>query len=196
MPKSKTHTPEQIAAFLEELKSQTDRGTAVIAAAVFDDLLIQVLTARFIKLGSDRLESLFDRAGAPLSSFSAKIEMCFALGIINNSSRLALHLIRDVRNAFAHQIHQMTFGHPDVAEMIDSRALSELKKPGKSRRDMFLDIFTALSFTLYGTLSAADIRIKSLEQTHQDHFLDLLASYSEVLKAAVHEVRGSSRRED
>jgi hypothetical protein len=39
VPKSKTHSREQVAAFLEELKSQTDRGTAVIAAAVLDDLL-------------------------------------------------------------------------------------------------------------------------------------------------------------
>jgi Kef-type K+ transport system membrane component KefB len=50
MPKSKPHTQEQVAAILEELKSQTDRGTAIIAAAVLDDVLSQLLTARLIKL--------------------------------------------------------------------------------------------------------------------------------------------------
>jgi len=190
MAKSKPHSPEQIAAFLEELKSQTDRGTAVIGAAVLDDLLIQVLTERFVKLGSERYEGLFDRTGAPISTFSARIELCFAVGTINNSSRLMLHLIRDIRNAFAHRIEQMTFDHPDVAEMIDKRILHGFKKPGKSRRDMFIDTFVALSFTIYGTLSATDIRIKHLEETHQAHFQKLLDDYNQTLKEVIQAAQG------
>jgi Kef-type K+ transport system membrane component KefB len=96
MSKPKSHTQDQVAATLEELKSQTDRGTAIIAAAVLDDILHQVLLARLIQLGSERHEGLFERTGAPLYSFSAKIEMCFAVGALSNQARLALHLIRDV----------------------------------------------------------------------------------------------------
>lgn len=143
MPNSKPHTQEQVAAILEELKSQTDRGTAIIAAAVLDDVLNQLLTARLIKLGADRHESLFRRTNAPLSSFSSKIEMCFALGVLSNEARLALHLIRDVRNEFAHRIEQIKFDHPAVATMIQTRVLSALKKPGRSNRDMFIDSFSA-----------------------------------------------------
>jgi hypothetical protein len=115
-------------------------SAAIIAAAILDDLLNQLLTARLLKLGSDRHDSLFERTNAPLSSFSAKIEMCFAVGVISNSARFAMHLIRDVRNEFAHRIEQITFDHPTVANMIQTRILSGLGKPGRSNRDLFIVI--------------------------------------------------------
>jgi hypothetical protein len=148
-------------------------SAAIIAAAILDDLLNQLLTARLLKLGSDRHDSLFERTNAPLSSFSAKIEMCFAVGVISNSARFAMHLIRDVRNEFAHRIEQITFDHPTVANMIQTRILSGLEKPGRSNRDLFIDSFSAVSFIIYGTLAAGDLRIKPLEETHQQHFLEV-----------------------
>jgi hypothetical protein len=143
MPKSKTHSQAQVAAFLDELKSQTDRGTAVIAAAVLDDLLEILLTARFIELGSDRHDGLFKRTGAPLSTFSSKIEIGFAIGVFSNEARLAMHLIREVRNEFAHRIEQISFDHPDVATKIEGRILPQVRKLGKRNRDMFIDSFSA-----------------------------------------------------
>ena len=93
MSKSKPHTQEQVAAILKELQSQTDRGCAIIAAAVLDDLLNQLITGRLIDLGSERHEGLLKGANAPLSSFSSRIELAFALVIVSNPARLALHLI-------------------------------------------------------------------------------------------------------
>jgi hypothetical protein len=193
MPKSKPHTQKQVAAILEELKSQTDRGTAIIAAAVLDDVLNQLLTARLIKLGSDRHDSLFSRTNAPLSSFSSKIEMCFALGVLSNEARLALHLIRDVRNEFAHRIEQIKFDHPAVATMIQTRVLSALKKPGRSNRDMFIDSFSAVAFIIYGSLVLADIRIRPLEETHSSQILEVLAAYSDVVKEAIRETQAKDQ---
>jgi hypothetical protein len=185
MSKPKSHTQDQVAAILKELKSQTDRGTAIIAAAVLDDLLHQLLLARFIQLGSERHDSLFDRMGAPLSPFSAKIEMCFAVGAISNTARLTLHLIRDVRNAFAHRIEQIKFDDPIVEQMIQPRAMPSLKKPGRSNRDLFIDCFSAVAWIIYGTLSAGDIRIVHLEDTHKAHFLTILAGYAAVMKEVI-----------
>jgi DNA-binding MltR family transcriptional regulator len=182
MPKSKTHTQEQVAAFLKELKSQTDRGTAIIAAAVLDDLLQILLTARFVELSGERHDGLFKKTGAPLSSFSSKIEVCFAVGLLSNEARLAMHLIREVRNEFAHRIEQITFDHPNVATKIETRMLDSIKKLAKSNREMFIDSFSAVALIIYSTLSASNIRIESLEATHQDHFVQMILKYSEVLK--------------
>jgi hypothetical protein len=184
MSKSTAHTQAQVAAFLEELKSQTDRGTAVIAAAVLDDLLEILLTARFVELSGERSDGLFKKIGAPLSSFSSKIEICFAVGVISNEARLAMHLIREVRNEFAHRIEQITFDHPDVATKIETRILRSIKKLGKSNREMFIDSFSAVALIIYSTLSATDIRIRSLEATHQEHFVQMVLKYSEVLREA------------
>src|SRR5882672_10893217 len=97
---------------------------------------------------------------------------------------LAMHLIREVRNEFAHRIEQITFDHPDVATKIETRILRSIKKLGKSNREMFIDSFSAVALIIYSTLSATDIRIKSLEATHQEHFVQMVLKYSEVLREA------------
>jgi hypothetical protein len=119
--------------------------------------------------------------------------MCFATGVIGNEARLALHLIRDTRNAFAHRIEQITFDHPAVAAMIQTRILSALKRPGRSNRDMFIDSFTAVAFTIYGTLAMADIRIKPLEETHVPEILAMLSGYSDVLREAIRDVQAKDQ---
>jgi hypothetical protein len=186
MAKKQIHTKEQIAIFLEELKTQSDRGAAVIAAAVLDDLLELLILERFIELGSERRESLFKRTGAPLSSFSAKIEVSYALGVISNGIRLGLHLIRDVRNEFAHRIEQVTFDHPDVAKIIETRMMGPLQKPGKANREKYLDSFSVFAMLIYGILQA-DIRVKSLAVTHKEH----IREFQERVKGLVQEANNS-----
>src|ERR1700730_9110602 len=130
-----------------------------------------VILARLIEISAERKEVLFDKMGAPLRSFSAKIELAFALGVIANELRLTLHLIRDVRNKFAHRIESLTFDHTDIVKMIETRATPSVKAMKTSTREKFLSIFHASAIILFGTW-AADMRIKSLEQTHADHFLE------------------------
>ena len=48
MTKARVHTREQISAFLTELEKQTDRGAALIAAAVLDEILEMLITARLL----------------------------------------------------------------------------------------------------------------------------------------------------
>jgi len=109
--------------------------------------------------------------------------MAFALGIINNQSRLSLHLIRDVRNKFAHRIEPLTFDHPSVAELMTVRAMPSVQALKSSIRQQFLTTFHGLAVVLYGTL-AADIRIKPLEQTHERHFLEVLLKVHTTRQAA------------
>lgn len=40
----------------------------------------------------------------PLSTFSSKIDLCSLLGMINGTIKSDLHIIREIRNEFAHQI--------------------------------------------------------------------------------------------
>jgi DNA-binding MltR family transcriptional regulator len=167
------HTSDQVKAFLGELKTQSDRGVAIVAAAMLEELLELIILARLIEIPSKRKEALFDRMNAPLSSLSAKIEMAFALGIINETARRAMHLVRDVRNKFAHRLEPLTFHHPEVIGLIEGKdAMPSVKAMKKPTKEQFLDTIQALAVVLYGTL-AADIRIKSLEETHQEHFLQV-----------------------
>jgi len=173
MAKPRVHTTDQIKAFVEELKGQSDRGTAIVACAVLEELSEMVLLARFIELSRERKEAIFDKIGAPLSTFSAKIELAYALGIIRNEARLGLHLMRDVRNKFAHRIDPLKFDDPEITRMIDSRGSQAVKSMKGNTREKYLAMFSALATILYGTI-AIDIRIRPLEETHQEDFLRLI----------------------
>ena len=109
MAKKKAHTfRTDWRPFTVELEQQTPRGAAIVAAAVLEDLLALVIQRRLIELSSKRTEALFGKM-APLSTFSAKIEMGFALGLYGEDGRAYLDLIRDVRNKFAHKFDPLTF---------------------------------------------------------------------------------------
>jgi hypothetical protein len=166
MSKKQLHTTQQITAFIEELKAQTDRGAVLIAAAVLDELLEMTISARLIEVGGDRHAALFGR-GKPIDSFSAKIELGFRLGLYQNPARVQFEMIRDIRNKFAHRIEPLTFSHPDIAQAIISRRLKHSPE-GPPTRDEYFGMFALLANMLYGIM-AADIRIRPLSETHADH---------------------------
>jgi DNA-binding MltR family transcriptional regulator len=170
MSKKARHSQEDISTFLKELNTQTDRGAAVIAAAVLDDLLQIFISERFIEIGSDRHDALFKKTGAPLSTFSSRIEIAYAIGLISNEMRLAFHLIRDVRNAFAHRIEQITFDYLTVADMIKTLAIPLGVNQAKSNRAQYLELFNMLAMVIYGCLRMSNLRIKTIMQTHNQEF--------------------------
>jgi len=168
MAKKKDHTTEQITAFVAELEKQTDRGAALIAGAVLDEVLEMAMTARLIELGRDQHDSLFAR-GRPLDSFAAKIALGYALGLYPNTARVLLEMIRDVRNKFAHRIEPLEFSNPEVVQMIASRRT--LRTPtGLPPRQEFLGMFALLAAMLYG-IKSLDIRLRPLTETHSNYLL-------------------------
>jgi len=166
MAKKKDHTTEQITAFVAELEKQTDRGAALIAGAVLDEVLEMAITARLIDLGRDQHDSLFGR-GRPLDSFSAKIGLGYALGLYPNAARVLLEMVRDVRNKFAHRIEPLEFSNPDVVQVIASRRTPRTPK-GLPPRQEFLGMFALLAAMLYG-IKSIDIRLRPLTETHSDY---------------------------
>jgi hypothetical protein len=104
---------------VDELESQTDRGAAIIGAALVESLLRQALEARMrlrTPVEKRTAKGLFGTMG-PLSSFSAKIELGLLLGLYPEEVRSDLHRIRDARNEFAHEHQPRDFGYPRIAEI-------------------------------------------------------------------------------
>jgi hypothetical protein len=97
------HSQEAVKTYAEELKKQTDRGAGIVAAAVVEEALEFTIKRRLIELSNTRADLLFGRM-RPLSSFSAKTELGFALGLLSENLRHSLNMIRDVRNEFAHNM--------------------------------------------------------------------------------------------
>jgi mannitol operon repressor len=86
--------------FLDDLNAESSRGRAMIAAAYLDELLKRVLLGYMRDV--PEAKDLVTGHHAPLGTFDARIEACFALGLINDEERSELKLIRRIRNDFAH----------------------------------------------------------------------------------------------
>ena len=178
MAKKKAHTSEQIGAFTVELEQQTPRGAAIVAAAVLEDLLALVIQRRLIELSSKRTEALFGKM-APLSTFSAKIEMGFALGLYGEDGRAYLDLIRDVRNKFAHKFDPLTFQSEEIAALLKKRLKPKILNPNNLRQS-FIVAFTIMAALLYGESAFDDLRIKPVTVSHPDEFAELYLTLLEV----------------
>jgi mannitol operon repressor len=99
--------------FVEELRRESDRGLALIGAAFIDEKLAETLQAFFCTDGS---ELLFGK-NAPLGSFSARIETCHALALIEDIERNDCDYIRRIRNEFAHKVVGLSFSDGKIKDL-------------------------------------------------------------------------------
>lgn len=101
--------------FVVTLRNESDRACAVLGAAVLDRIVGDLLRAA---MAEGTPKALFEGYG-PLASFSARIDVCLGLGIISLDECRDLHLIRKIRNTFAHEMdHTLTFTSKPVADRI------------------------------------------------------------------------------
>ena len=117
-----TQPHSEFGQFFEALRGETDRAAAVLGPAYVDAALERLFRARLIAGASD---DVF-KYGGPLGSFSARIEMSYALGWIPKSLRDDLHLMRKIRNAFAHDFnHRLSFESDQVTQRTLSLTLNQ-----------------------------------------------------------------------
>lgn len=101
----------------DEFTTETDRAAVIVAASMLDELLRTLLVAKFVPISSSS-DELFDGANAPLGTFSARIEMAYRTGLISVKFARDLHLVRRIRNDFAHNIHGASFEDTRVKQRI------------------------------------------------------------------------------
>lgn len=98
--------PERAAfsAFMPEFLKESDRAAVVLGAAKIDSLLCSLIDKMLLPHpGSD--DDLLE-GDAPLATFSARIRIAHRLGIIDSEFSKLLHILRRLRNTFAHEISQ------------------------------------------------------------------------------------------
>jgi mannitol operon repressor len=104
---------KDFSAFLKEFQSESDRGAALVGAALIDHKLADTLRAFMVR--GKVADELIDGGTAPLGTFSARTKATFALGLINRHEMNECTLIRKVRNEFAHRKHGTTFKDPVIS---------------------------------------------------------------------------------
>lgn len=101
---------------LEAFDKMPAQAEALIGASILEDVLKTNILLRFRNgLSNNEIASLFEN-DAPLASFSARINMAYALSIIGEKTRADLNCIRDIRNAFAHSRTTLAFEMPEISD--------------------------------------------------------------------------------
>lgn|SRR4030067_305509 len=94
--------------YTEQLSHESDRGTVIVSAVLMDEALEDLIKAKLVP-SPEREDELFVGAYATLGNFSAKIDFSYRLGLISLSTRNSLHIIRKLRNDFAHSSLKESF---------------------------------------------------------------------------------------
>jgi hypothetical protein len=103
-----------------------DRNIAIVGTAFLEIGLKQAITKHLRRdLSGDDYENMIlsifdDYDRSPLATFSLRIKMAFALGIIDNRTRDDFEKIRKLRNAFAHVPSTIRLDTPSLADSINS----------------------------------------------------------------------------
>lgn len=105
---------EYFSKFLSYFQKETDRGAALVGAAMLDARLERILSLCLID--NKAKKDLLCGSSAPLGTFSAKINICSALGFITQKEYEEINLIRKIRNEFAHQLDEITFSQKPICD--------------------------------------------------------------------------------
>lgn len=93
--------------FLKEFQEETDRGAALVGAALIDERLERLLRSHLIEC--KQTEVILNGINAPLGSLSARVILAYCLGLITQLEFNEIEVIRRVRNEFAHEVHGLSF---------------------------------------------------------------------------------------
>jgi len=115
--------------FFDVLSKESDRGLVLVSAAFLDEALESLLRASFsIRHPKSKsfINPLFDTFGL-LSSFSAKITICYAMDLIGEWMYQDLKIVRDLRNKkFAHSVGVGRFDLPSIVQLTERLKAADL----------------------------------------------------------------------
>jgi DNA-binding MltR family transcriptional regulator len=98
--------------FSTEYQEVDDRACAILGTS-YIDYCLEIILLKSLANPDHAGENLFD-VEKPLGTFSAKIELAYCLSLIPKSLYRDLHLIRKIRNEFAHGLHGLTFNSDSI----------------------------------------------------------------------------------
>lgn len=96
--------------FLKEFQSESDRGAAILGASMLDEKL-KAVTKSFL-IDCKQSKELIEGYNAALGTFSSRLNLCFAMGLLSQNEYEDCNTIRKIRNDFAHKF-ELDFSFSD-----------------------------------------------------------------------------------
>lgn len=128
-PQNPPELSQKLVDLIIELGPQTHTGAATMLSSRLEKTLEQILQVSMPGLSGNLKARLFSGYG-PLASFSAKIDIAKALGIVPPQLSTLLHAIKKIRNEFAHADDEIHFRHPKIRTLVE-------KLPGTTKKDSY-----------------------------------------------------------
>ena len=135
--------------FLKEFQDETDRGAALVGAALIDSRLDRILSSHLIEC--KEAKELIEGGNACLSTLSAKSKLCYCLGLITSLEFCEIETIRKIRNEFAHQVHGLDFHNQRVRDLCNNLKANtpDNSRFGGNPRQLFINSIILTSLSLW-----------------------------------------------
>jgi len=120
MKSSETQSKSQatdITGFTYGMRGETDRGAVLAGAALLDELLGELLASIFVD-EPKRVAKMLEYPGS-CSTFAARVDLLFCLGVVGQDVLKDLSSIRKMRNQFAHSHWRAALADREFAQVCD-----------------------------------------------------------------------------
>lgn len=110
-------SPPEVKKIMNGLIEQDDLHVAITAVSIIEAHLEKLIVTRLHSTDKDFINRLFENRG-PLSDFNSKILVAEAFGLLTPPLANELHIMRTIRNTFAHAKMPLSFSmQPIEAEV-------------------------------------------------------------------------------
>jgi DNA-binding MltR family transcriptional regulator len=142
--------------FQKAYEKESDRSVAILASSYLEKYLEEYIAKKLVD--DKAVAKLFEGFG-PLSTFNAKIEFAFAIGLLPRHVYTDLRTIRKVRNLFAHEPDSSDFLTDSIKDLCATlwrlpRSDGSERKEQKPRSQFLFSVFLAL------------FHMENIERTH------------------------------
>ncbi len=110
-----------LAATVRQMSLETETSFAIRMASITEDWLQYAIKAKMRHLTKTQEDRIFSGYG-PISSFRAKIDVGYALGIFDITTMNDLNAIREIRNKFAHSREIIHFRSKELDSLFQKMA--------------------------------------------------------------------------
>jgi hypothetical protein len=110
---------------IRTLNDESDRGAAIIGAAIMDLALTAALKEHLQK--HEKIANAVFSITGPVGDFSAKIDLALLVGLVGNTMYRDLVTIKDIRNYFAHRINVSDFKSEAIRTLAGNLKLIETR---------------------------------------------------------------------
>lgn len=115
MPDNESHA--KALRMILELGQMSQASTVLLVVSQLEDALERRIRLSMPKLSNTMRDKLFSGYG-PFAAFSVRIDVAYAMGRMSKEARDDFHVIRDIRNKFAHPRGLVHFQAEAVGKLV------------------------------------------------------------------------------